>query len=230
MHDIEFSLVPMVEANADWFPKPYPANKDVPEWFRTMPTEVEAPRTAIRRTVKNCTPFVEALTCGYIIPLAADIKVGRDASGAFFGESRDVEIVHFHPANQVKGAPFEHLPIVKILNPWMIRTPPGFSTLFLPPLNRFHMPLIPLSGLVETDNFYREVNFPALLTVQPGTHIELAKGTPIVQVIPIRRDEFQSIFTRTDAEKYDAIDRHTRPSPENQSYYKNTAWVKKVYH
>src|SRR5262245_3776562 len=194
MHEIEFSLVPKVNESEEWFPRPYPASKELPEWLRSMPLEVQSP-SLTTRTVKSCVPFVEALTCGYIIPLAADIVLHRDKDGFFYGESQDYDIVHMHPANQVKGAPFENAPIVKILNPWLIRTPPGHSTLFLPPLNRLEtpsLPFVPLAGLVETDNFYREVNFPAMVTLQPGTRVALPKGTPLVQAIPIKREDYNS--------------------------------------
>jgi hypothetical protein len=252
---IEFSLV--VHAKEDTFPRPYPANRDVPEWFKAMPTETQVQGTdapgadapgmdgpgMTTGTVKNCPPFIEAITCGYIIPLAADISLSLDSAGVFHGAgrtgfdpaiSRYADIVQIHKAAQVKGAPFENCPVVKILNPWLIRTPPGCSALFLPPLNRFQMPLYPLAGLVETDIFYREVNFPAVLMIPPGTTLTLRKGTPFVQVIPIKRDEYQSEFVPLDVETY----RTSRPStlpenhnlfPETQNYYRNNFWRKKNY-
>ena len=42
-----------------------------------------------------------------------------------------------HPVNQVEGSPLleknKNLPVYKILNPWIIKTPPGYSTLFYHP-------------------------------------------------------------------------------------------------
>src|SRR5271165_5808322 len=175
---IEFSLV---HGSEDVFPRPYPANREIPQWFRDMPTESHSPG-GLTRTLKNCPPFLEAITCGYIIPLVADIRIGVDAAGGFQGDGKFAygDIVQAHAAAQQKGSPFENLPVLKILNPWLIRTPPGYSTLFLPPINRFHMPLVPLAGLVETDLFYREVNFPSILTLQRGTRVTLPRGTPLV--------------------------------------------------
>jgi hypothetical protein len=96
-------------------------------------------------------------------------------------------------------------------------------------LNRFQMPLFPLAGLVETDIFYREVNFPAVLTIAPGMSLTLPRGTPLVQVIPIRRDEFQSEFVPPDLEKYNAMNEQTRDLPENYNFYKDNFWRKKSY-
>jgi hypothetical protein len=226
---IEFSLIPLCQGHGDVYPHPYPAGKELPDWFKSMPVEAEIQGDALLKTVKNCPPFLEAMTCGYIIPLATDISLAVDAAGRFQGASRDVEIVHHHSPLQVPGTPFEKFAVAKILNPWLIRTPPGYSTLFQPLLNRFDMRLIPLAGLVETDLFYRNVNFPAVLTIRPGTKIELARGTPLVQAIPIKREEFQSEFVPADVEKFDAMHLGTMGAPEDANFYKNNFWRKKTY-
>jgi hypothetical protein len=230
---IEFSLVPfpIVQALAGSIPRPYPAVKEVPGWFRAIPSETDSPagHAASTRTLKNCPPFLEAMTCGYILPAAADLSLSLDPAGRFHGESRDLDIVQIHSVDQVKGSPFAKLPVLKILNPWLVRTPPGYSTLFLPLLNRFEMPLVPLAGLVETDVFYREVNFPAVLSIPLGTTLNIPRGTPLVQMIPVKREEFQADFEPADAEKYGAMDLQTRDSPENYNFYKNHYWQKKAY-
>jgi hypothetical protein len=226
---IEFSLIPLVKDNAAAYPPPYPATKEIPDWFKAMPVVGEAQPDRILKSVKNCPPFLEAMTCGYIIPLAADIKLAVDWAGNFQGESTNVEIVHYHSASQVQGAPFEKFAVAKILNPWLIRTPPGYSTLFQPLLNRFEMRLIPLAGLVETDIFYRNVNFPAVLTIPPGTTLSLPKGTPLVQVIPIKRDDFQSAVVPADDEAFNLMHQQTIGDSENPNFYKDNYWRKKTY-
>src|SRR5262249_52348797 len=135
----------------------------------------------------------------------------------------------YHVPSQVKGAPFERFPIVKILNPWLIRTPAGYSTLFQPLINRFELPLVPLAGLVEIDVFYREVNFPCVLSIRAGTSVRLARGTPLVQAIPIKRDEFRSEIVPADVEKYNFAHRHTLGDPDDVNFYKDNFWRKKTY-
>jgi hypothetical protein len=232
---IEFSLVHGTE---DEFPRPIPAYKEIPEWYRGLPAEAEA--LGIRAgTVKNCPPFLEAMTCGYIVPLAADITVARDKAGAFHGkgptfqdqssgQTRITPMVQSHQPVQVKGSPLEMFPVIKIHNPWLIRTSPGYSTLFLAPLNRFQMLIYPIAGLVETDIFYREVHFPAVLTIPPGTSTQLPRGMPFVQVIPIKRDEFDSRVVPLDRDRYAII--MQKSFPKDHNYYKDEYWRKKNYH
>lgn len=234
---IEFSLV---RGEEGLFPCPYPANKEIPEWFRDMPTEAPGVKTG---TVKNCPPFIEAMTCGYIIPLAGDLRLAVDHAGVFRGHGSTYfgaeggwrDLVQPHEASQSKGAPFGNVPILKIFNPWLMRTPPGYSTLFLQPVNRYQMAFFPLAGLVETDLFYREVNFPCVLAIRPGTSFTVPKGTPLVQAIPVRRDEFQSEFVPLDRQEYATGRPTTLPEghglyPESHAFYKNNYWRKKSYH
>ena len=56
--------------------RPVPARAALPEWLRTMP------RTAFSdlhgqevRTVKQCPPFVDAMSHGFTIPLPCDVTV-----------------------------------------------------------------------------------------------------------------------------------------------------------
>ena len=62
--------------------------------------------------------------------------------------------------------------------------------MFLPPLNRFEIPFIPLAGVVETDTYYRQIAFPTLCTMQAGDQVKVAKGTPLVQVVPVPRESW----------------------------------------
>lgn len=143
------------------FPRPYPASKEIPEWYKSMPAECEW-QGVKAGTVKNCPPFLEALTCGYMIPLVADITLARDKTGEFHGQgpvfhdrrnfggiAKSTYMIQAHRSIQVQGSPIEQFPIVKVYNPWLIRTSPGYSTLFMAPLNRFQNYLSPLAGLVE---------------------------------------------------------------------------------
>jgi hypothetical protein len=226
---IKFSLVRGMHGE---FPPPYPASRDIPDWYKAMPAETEAQgmegQLEHHRTVKNCPPFLDALTCGYIIPLAFNLKLTVHATG-FYGECDPPNYMQMHDAAQVRGAPFENVHILKCINPWLIQTPPGYSTLFLPPMNRFQLPILPFAGLVDTDTFYREVNFPALLPVPPGKTVILERGTPLVQAIPIKRDEFQAEIVPVDTEKLNAMHQRTEDIPANYNYYKDNFWQKKGY-
>ena len=227
---IEFTMCLQTEYD---LPRPFPANKEFPDWYKDMPADIPGMQEG---TVKRCPPFLDAMTCGYIIPLVADVTLSRDRNGVFHGDGpifRDRKdfcrsMVQAHLPVQVRGSPVDQFPIVKLFNPWLVRTPPGYSALFLTPQNRFQKFLYPMAGLVDTDLFYREVNVPAVLTIPPGSSVKLLRGMPLVQVIPIKRDEFQSEFVPLEVDKYEETMGTLRVEPHN--YYKDNFWRKQKYH
>jgi hypothetical protein len=174
-------------------------------------------------TVKKCPPFVDAMTGGYLIPIIADVQFSMKPDGLEF--SSTLPIVEHHDPRQLAGSSLQRMVIVKFVNPWIVKTPPGYSCLFIAPLNRFELPFQPLSGIVETDTFYHEVNFPAISLLAPGQSTMVRKGTPLVQVIPFKRDNWTSREATADMQlrgQWDAMgDRVGR--------YKANNWERKSY-
>src|SRR5438552_3085754 len=74
---------PLIEFHAighQRFPAPYPAGRNIPDWYKDLQIEVKSTRSdEIIPTIKRCPPFLEAITCGYIIPLADDVHFSTDA-------------------------------------------------------------------------------------------------------------------------------------------------------
>src|SRR5688572_27216509 len=133
-------------------------------------------------------PFMDALGAGWIIPLAATVRLEIKDNGQTVnaGWEFDREMVDYHGPHQVAGNPREPRPPCKFHNHWTIRTPAGWSCLFMPPLNRPNQVFEVLAGVVDTDRYQSIIHFPFFATGSDGVHV-LEKGTPIVQVIPFRR-------------------------------------------
>src|SRR5690606_21575439 len=93
-----------------------------------------------------------------------------------------------HPAQiGAPAPPFESTVPLKFINPWRIKVPDGYSVLFVQPLSRPDLPFSCLSGVVGCGRFGTTVNRPVAWTGPVGEHV-LPAGTPIAQLIPIRRD------------------------------------------
>jgi hypothetical protein len=141
--------------------------------------------------LKRCPPFLEAMTAGYLIPLPAYLDLEMDNAGELKAYCQH-QIVSGHFAAQYEGSPFEDRRVIKFHNPWIIVTPPEYVCFITAPINRFELPFAALSGIVETGRYYKEVLLPMVCLMQPGQRIAAAKGTPMIQVIPIRRDAWTS--------------------------------------
>jgi hypothetical protein len=178
-------------------PPPVPAAQGVPDWLKTMPaTAYSAISLRDEETVKRCPPFIDAMTCGFLIPLICDLRVENGeitwdndipAGGSLeFPRSP----ISFHDSGQVAGTPlFESGRfMIKFHNLWTIESPEGYALLFTHPLNRFDLPFTTLSGLVNCDRYTDNwVHFPAHWH-DTGFRGVLPKGTPVAQCIPVKRD------------------------------------------
>jgi hypothetical protein len=171
--------------------EPKPAKAVLPDWFRKLPPVDKQELTATNNglTIKRCMPFFDAMATGWILPLAATVRLEVKNGGATVdaGWEFDRVMVSNHGAHQVAGNPNGSRPPCKFHNYWSIRTPPGWSCLFLPPLNREPQPFECVAGVVDTDVYSAHIHFPFFVKAPDGTYI-VEKGCPLVQVIPFRRE------------------------------------------
>lgn len=215
--------------NVDWdvIPKPFASRKYIPEWFRKLSPKINREDKLENSTIKRCPPFLDAMTTGWIIPLCADIQIetNDDASGLTWKHNFYKPVIESHTHEQVKGNPEEPKPPMKFLNYWMVKVPKGYSVLFIPPLNRPDPRFECIAGYVDCDQYFEYINFPFFFK-QPNFTGIIEAGTPLVQVIPVKRKASISksnirVFTE-DELALRALTRRRRQSHE--SYYRDNLW------
>jgi hypothetical protein len=137
-------------------------------------------------------PVFDAIISGYIIALPADVYVSIKDGMQYF-EWSDLNLVGFHPVEQAPEHPVRNKhSYPKWMNYWSIKTPKGYSTLFVQPMHRESVFTI-LPGIVDTDEYTAPVNFPMVIN-DPEFEGLIPKGTPIAQVIPFKRDSWKMEF------------------------------------
>lgn len=207
---------------------PLPAKSVLPDWFRKLPAidQQHLSTTNNGLTVKRCMPFLDALTTGWILPIAATVRLeikdgGRSVEA---GWEFDRVMVSNHGAHQVAGNPRDPSPPCKFHNYWSIRTPPGWSCLFVPPLNRPGQPFECVSGIVDTDTYAAHIHFPFFATAPDGLYV-VEKGTPLVQVIPFRRVDAAVTADIRAETRQEAMERETihRNTIAGAGWYRKTA-------
>jgi predicted membrane-bound spermidine synthase len=110
--------------------------------------------------------------------------------------------IDFHPVEQAPNHPNRkghQTSYPKWINPWSIKTPAGYSVLFIQPMHRESIFTI-LPGIVDTDQYNAPVNFPFVLNNIQFEGL-IPAGTPIAQVIPFKRESWEmKIGTQEDLE------------------------------
>tara|TARA_B100000963_G_scaffold361703_1_gene398811 strand:- start:711 stop:1421 length:711 start_codon:yes stop_codon:yes gene_type:complete len=215
---------------------PLASKKLIPDWFKKIPSKNEDDWT-----VKKCVPFIDAMGVGYTILSHMDIYIYqmKDGNVRIYCPDEKHQAhckrwppIETHPQRQFPGSPMSGYTIIKYMSPWIIETPPEYSTLFLPPINRLEIPIIPLVGLVDTDTYFNNVNIPFIHTaMQPDEqkHI-IPAGTPICQVIPFKRDEWKSEYTWLNKGSLDKQkEEREKITSERVDWYKKNSHQKKKY-
>jgi len=217
---IEFSAHEIYVNLKDEYPSP--AKNNIPEWFKKLNHDWK------NKTVKGCMPFLDSMSAGYILKIPQDFyinhnftdeKGNQDTTFACpMSEETSMLDLHFvnlnkqqsehHAIDQVKGSP--HLEknnnqgVLKFINPWKIKTPPGYSCLFVPPLNNSDDRFSIIPAIVDTDSFPSEINFPFVVNGDkyPILDTIIKIGTPYVQIIPFKRNDWKmNLETETQKEQ-----------------------------
>ena len=228
-----------------------PAKFFLPQWFKDMDEHIEIPavhekgkadyfgknkETAIKYaggTVKRCPAIVDLLVEGYIIPMWADFLIQRDMEILEWDNKANPQYgIEFHNQKQISGWKLKKTDFpeaVKFLNPWRIYTPPGYSVMFMPPTYQFETRFTVLPGIVETDS-YHHINFPSVWHTTKDAIIE--RGTPFIQVIPFKRDDWSHTTTLMNTEDFEkeAVEKAELQSTFKNSYRKITGRLKDGRH
>lgn len=176
----------------EFYPKP--ASQHIPEWYKNMDSYLDGQKQpdgngSTTATVKRCMPVFDAITQGYIISTYVDIFVTK-RDGAPWYEWSNLNAIAFHPIIQAPEHPNQNgFNYPKLMNPWGIKTPPGYSTMFTAPAHR-NNPFTILPGVVDTDTYSGPVNFPMILTDVNFTGL-IPAGTPIAQIVPFKREQWE---------------------------------------
>jgi hypothetical protein len=200
----------------DSLPAPVPARQALPDWLRSMPASAFSDTHGQDlRTVKQCPPFVDAMSHGFVIRLPCDIAVEAGklswdwALPPLSVEAHPRSPLSFHVPAQVAGTPFHRAEtaIVKFNSFWTIELEEGYSLFATHPINRLDLPFRLLSGMVDADRFSDVgILFPAVW-VDPAYEGVLQRGTPVAQCFPVRREPIDlevAAFETRDVARYEA--------------------------
>lgn len=194
---------PFSQQSLDFIPKPIPATKSVPDWYKSQPGSINEDRALAMggsgSTIKKCMPIFDMMTAGYLLTFPCDIFIdATDPNKLQWSMPQPMkevipDMVSHHAFEQYSHYPIDttkyHKELFRILPYWSVGTPKGYSALFVHPMHTDDLPFWSFGGFVDTDNFISDGHFSLL--IKKDFRGVIKQGTPFIQIIPIQREAWQ---------------------------------------
>lgn len=228
--------------NKDQAHKPSPIIRYMPKWFREADRFAKHPVTneywigpdkGKIPTWKACPALFDIMSTGYSLVTPCDIEFFINEKGIIDCKINDPRYRDFCSARP-QMPQFEHphgfyKDHFAWFPEWAIKAPEGYSVLYASPFNRYDLPFMTVSGIIDND----KVNLPGSMPffIRDGWTGVIPAGTPYAQMVPFKREDWASDYVFEDSKTM------TRNNMENSKkyrvpdggVYKNTVWSKRTY-
>jgi hypothetical protein len=172
-------------------------------------------------------PFLDTLSSGYIQTTWADIYVEKTDNSFTIHHEESIPLFKNRDVSDINIA---HLfyPIEFVWQRyWSVKLPKGYSALVTHPLNRYDLPFVTLSGIVDFDS-YSNVQVGSLpFYLYKDFEGLIPKGTPMFQIIPIKREDWTAVKNEYDQKSWD--EKISVFSDLKSGVYKKMFWQKKSF-
>lgn len=173
--------------------------RSLPEWYRSLDKYTDG-----HPQLKACVPFFDAMTAGYVLTTPCDIEFYKngDRISARVSDENHKDFInersaqHIMPFPEVHGYSMDHFDWWPL---WGEVLPEGYSALYIHPLNRYDLPFMTTNGIVDNDKFGAPGRLPFFL--KEGFEGILPAGTPVIQIIPFKREDWSMKITQLSADE-----------------------------
>jgi hypothetical protein len=218
-------------------PKPFPASQALPQWWKDASPYIKGPKNADGKKViienfesnasfKKCTPMLDFLSSGYIVPLWADVQVRIKDEFPVITWRVQKNVFELHDGQGVEIPEGYQKTQFKFLNQWVPKLPKGYSVLIIACPGYPNSPFKAMQAIIDYDKTTHALYPPMYLKNDFEGIVE--KGTPMFQIIPFKRSNWSSKFSfLEDGQELINWDRDVKSTLVN-NYVKNF-WEKKTY-
>jgi hypothetical protein len=219
---------------------PEPTSKSIPKWYQET-EKYEKNKNGIPKkhlfnngkvfSFKACPALLDIFITGYLLKTPCDL---------YFYKNKNIINVKTPKGYEDFCAPREPMPDFETPHgyydhhfhwypQWSIELPEGYSALYLNPVNRYDLPFITVSGIIDNDKVTTSGLMPFFLKKDFEGIIKA--GTPFVQIIPFKREDWSMELKMHSQEEI--IERFinqgkTFRTPEGE-VYKKKFWSKRKY-
>ena len=218
-------------------PRPFPASQAIPQWWKDASPYIKSEDNPDGKKIiinnhesnasfKKCTPMLDMLSSGYIVPLWTDVQVRNIDGSPVITWRTGRDVFQLHNGQEVEIPDGYQKSQFKFLNQWIPKLPKGFSALVIPCPGYPNNPFRVISAIVDYDKTKHPLYPPMYLKNDFEGIIE--RGTPMFQIIPFKRNNWKSNFSfLEDGQFIINEDRDVNATMVNN--YVKHFWEKKTY-
>lgn len=221
---------------------PRPTVKSIPGWYKDADLFAINPVTQKPwvnpndggkvPTWKSCPAILDVMTSGYVLTTPCDIEIyntnKRIMAKALDKKCQDFVDIRTPLPQFVHPMGYDENHFAWWID-WGVSVPDGYSILYTHPMNRFDLPFISTSGIVDNDKVHLPGTMP-FFVIRGWTGI-IPAGTPYSQLIPFKRENWNSDIIIENPKKI--IKKNTINSliyrVKNGGVYKNKVWQRRFY-
>ena len=222
------------ESDIEEFPNIVTSSKNnIPNWYKKIPKwdndEIFTVGKGFNKTLKQCVPFLESLTVGYMVVLANDIYVKDNNGVPFLAWNENIKYPPKwrNDVADINLVPKGHYPLEYT---WQIGTsisvPLGYSMLITHPLNRHDLPFTTLSAVVD-GGLAMNPRGSVPFYIKQGFEGIIKQGTPILQIIPFRQEVW--LLKKIKGLVKMSFQQNNKSLNLINGWYKKTFWTQKHY-
>ena len=173
-------------------------------------------------------PFFDSMNTGYFVVLSQDIQVTQKNGMPYIHWPSDHKPVNIRESTHtsLESVPAGYSDKAWVwVNHFMTKLPKEHSMIICHPMNRYDLPFITMSGIVDADTAIHEGKVPFYL--KENYEGVIAAGTPIFQIIPFKRDSWISVKDNSIIEEVNK--NFYKLKTKLSGWYKNNAWHRKMF-
>jgi len=216
--------------------QPKPAKSYIPKWYKDIKVDnklsFDENNNLQNIGVKNCMPFFDGISHGYIQSTWHDIHIKKNDDGTIHYIGANSSQFPQMISHRDKTTPidfnnfYEKFEFTWIVQ-WVPKLPKGWSILIVPPLNHFDLPFTCTSGIIDADDFFHVKQGALPFYFKKDFEGVIPAGTPMYQMIPIKRKNWYSKII-----KFDELSWMKKNAIFYGSFtkaYKNKFWKRKEF-
>ena len=172
----EIEFVALDKHSFEVCPKPFPASQALPQWWKDASPYIKSEKDIDGKKIiiknresnasfKKCTPMLDLLSSGYIVPLWSDVQIRYENELPSISWRVEKNVFELHATQEVEIPNGYQKSQFKFLNQWVPKLPKGYSALIIACPGYPNNPFRAMQAIIDYDKTTHPLFPPMFLKV-----------------------------------------------------------------